>query len=845
MIIIITLLFVIGNTITPTKVYATKSQESFIGGFFSKFKNTAASAIGFSRSVSGESDWGLENIPGNLLKDLIYLVVSLGDVGMAAMQVTLLGDANFWVGTMLSYKNDNLDDPQSWLYADQSDVDALQNGGTSDRGSMLVIADHEGLKNGIFQAHWKVPNMLYSPEIIFSNKVAALDANYINPHEYEAVRDSEEARREAESFAGKIRPTIASWYRAFRNISIVALLSVLVYIGIRILMGTVVEKAQYKQRLADWFIALCMVFFMHFIMAGIMMISEKITDLFDQTVNSGIIVAVDDGTIFKTSFTGYIRFAAQSDSWTEALGYGTMYLCLVALTLRYTFIYMKRALYIAFFTMIAPLVAITYPIDKAGDGKAQAFNTWFKEYLINALLQPVHLILYSALVGAAIMLVVENPIYGIVALLFISTAEKWIKKMFKMEAPMTATTLSDVALLGSMLNMGKNIVGGIGKTVKLGAIAVATGGAGAAAAGAGEAAGAGAAAAGAEEAAGAEGLTGMLANGAGMLGTGGGGAGSGPSLLGGTVEDVVTGNGAGGASSQDTAQKLEEVDSNNLQYYNDMKEAGHSKNELKQLADDLDLTEYLRQKEAQEINSHTVAVNMLDESAPTPDAVGQTNVEDVATEDVAKQEEKKENDQDKYYKDYFKDKLISKAQEKDEKEELVDMLKQGALGIAGAVPGAMLGAAGAALRGDDPAATVAAGAMAGANTGASFTKSLAEIGDTIFNNNVKIIVKEGEGIKDKDIVKNTAQIAQRERWSEAKMIKVAELAHQFPDLANNKESQKQIQEIMREQGVSEKKLEQVINDVIKTQSGIGDLNKKQEQAEKQTEKLQKNMENWK
>ena len=50
---------------------------------------------------------------------------------------------------------------------------------------------------------------------------------------------------------------------------------------------------------------------------------------------------------------------------------------------------------------------------------------------------------------------------------------------------------------------------------------------------------------------------------------------------------------------------------------------------------------------------------------------------------------------------------------------------------------------------------------------------------------------------------------------------------------------------MREQGVSEKKLEQVINDVIKTQSGIGDLNKKQEQAEKQTEKLQKNMENWK
>ena len=88
----------------------------------------------------------------------------------------------------------------------------------------------------------------------------------------------------------------------------------------------------------------------------------------------------------------------------------------------------------AFFTMIAPLVALTYPIDKVGDGKAQAFNMWFKEYTVNAMIQPIHLLLYTALVSSAISLASANPIYAIVAIGFMIPAEKFIKKMFKVES---------------------------------------------------------------------------------------------------------------------------------------------------------------------------------------------------------------------------------------------------------------------------------------------------------------------------------------------------------------------------------------------------------------------------
>ena len=36
--------------------------------------------------------------------------------------------------------------------------------------------------------------------------------------------------------------------------------------------------------------------------------------------------------------------------------------------------------------MISPLISITYSIDKIGDGKSQALNTWLKEFIYNDVL---------------------------------------------------------------------------------------------------------------------------------------------------------------------------------------------------------------------------------------------------------------------------------------------------------------------------------------------------------------------------------------------------------------------------------------------------------------------------
>ncbi len=118
---------------------------------------------------------------------------------------------------------------------------------------------------------------------------------------------------------------------------------------------------------------------------------------------------------------------------------------MVCYTCLFTFKYLKRVLIIAFLTLISPLVALTYPIDKIRDGKAQAFDLWFKEYIFNALEQPFHLIIYTIFVTSSIDLVSINPLIAIITLAFIGPAEKILRKFFGFDKAGTSGALGSFA----------------------------------------------------------------------------------------------------------------------------------------------------------------------------------------------------------------------------------------------------------------------------------------------------------------------------------------------------------------------------------------------------------------
>lgn len=373
----------------------------------------------------------------------------------------------------------------------------------------------------------KLPMFAISPEEIFQNKIALLDVNFFNPNKYEDTTTVDGQIVEQKSSALTLQPIVSTWYYALRNLAIVALLSILVYVGIKILISSSAEdKAKYKQRLLDWLVAMCLLFFMHYIMAFAVTITEEITKaIVPMNDKYGIIIGssagdeseggkklgeyvYDDGTeIFSSSSTaqglrdagvivpetggsggelfvwpsnmmGKARIELQlepknipeDEILMRQFGYTVIYLALVMYTVLFLFRYLKRLMMLAFLTIIAPLMAMTYPLDKIKDGSAQGFNTWLKEYIYNLLIQPVHLVIYTVLVGTALDLVMDNLIYGLVALGFILQAEKLLRKFFGFDKASTvaggsalggALAMQGINALGKMLGRGgKNQKGG-------------------------------------------------------------------------------------------------------------------------------------------------------------------------------------------------------------------------------------------------------------------------------------------------------------------------------------------------------------------------------------------------
>ena len=313
-----------------------------------------------------------------------------------------------------------------------------------DNETAEVIIDFAELDRGWFNAGgYSIPIVKYSPEKIFSGEIPALDVNFLNPKEWNSDAENEKSITQA------LHSTIAGWYNALRNLAVVALLSVLLYMAIRmIISSTASDKAKYKKMIIDWLTALCLLFFLHYIMSFALTLTQSLTDGLSSANSVIVEVRRPDNDLaeggsktdikFKTDLMGVCRMYMQYSNYGVRFPYVIMYIALVVYTIKFTWEYLKRAITMAFLTLMAPVVAITYPIDKLGDGKAQAFNMWLKEYVFNLLLQPFHLIIYVVFMESAMNIAVNNPIYAIFFLAFITPAEKLLRKFFGFDKSSTA-----------------------------------------------------------------------------------------------------------------------------------------------------------------------------------------------------------------------------------------------------------------------------------------------------------------------------------------------------------------------------------------------------------------------
>lgn len=309
----------------------------------------------------------------------------------------------------------------------------------------------------------KFPKFKYSPEEIFLGNVDMLSIDFITGKvtDYEGIRDNNSTGWKA------IRKNVATWYKVMRYIALIGLLSVLIYTGIRIIISSNAgDKAKYKERIVNWFVAIVLLFVMHYLMAFIVTVVQNITTLFGSSIGKITVVAGD--MKFDTNLIGLARFQMQQQPLSKQVVNLIIYIALVTLTLKFTITYLRRMLNMAFLTLIAPIVALTYPIDKM-NGQAQGFNLWLKDYIYNSLLQPMHYFLYLILINSCLTLAASNPIYAIVALLFMSEAEKLLKQIFGFQRARMGTVggiagaMKTAAVTSMLMNMFKNpIIGGKG-----------------------------------------------------------------------------------------------------------------------------------------------------------------------------------------------------------------------------------------------------------------------------------------------------------------------------------------------------------------------------------------------
>lgn len=266
-------------------------------------------------------------------------------------------------------------------------------------GEKSDIKTDDGILTNLKQ---KMENSLTLEKIVY-NQVPVLDVNIFN------LNKAGGKDIKSDSLAGIVRNIASNWYYIFRTITIIALLVILIYIGIKIAITSVAsEKAAYKEFLVNWLIAFIVVFAMPYLMILIMQINESLVSIFaGMGKQLNLYETVRELTWSAKMSTGVI---------------GTMlYVTLVYYLVKFVVLYFKRLFVTVILIVIAPLVAGKYAYDKVRGGKGDnSLGKWFQEFTFSVMMQTVHALVYTVFISMTINIVTNSSEGSIIAMIILS-----------------------------------------------------------------------------------------------------------------------------------------------------------------------------------------------------------------------------------------------------------------------------------------------------------------------------------------------------------------------------------------------------------------------------------------
>lgn len=304
---------------------------------------------------------------------------------------------------------------------------------------LLIAQGLHGLLTGIASLGDDSIQGFVTPDDIFFNRVGFTDVNFFD------------IPSDQSSMVYAIRVNIATWYYVLRILSVVILLVILIYVGIRMALSTVAsDQAKYKKMLMDWAMSFALLFFLGYIIVFTLEANTALINMLGQANK----VVIGDGVV--TELAKNVASLSGTRSWAAFI----VYCSLIGMTCAFLLAYIKRMLTVGFLIIIAPLITITYSIDKMKDGQAQALNTWMREFMFNVLIQPFHVIIYLVFVSSTLNILSSSPslakmFLSIICMSFVWTAEKIVKQIFGFN---NASSLGEtLAAMEVVKSIGRNL----------------------------------------------------------------------------------------------------------------------------------------------------------------------------------------------------------------------------------------------------------------------------------------------------------------------------------------------------------------------------------------------------
>lgn len=278
----------------------------------------------------------------------------------------------------------------------------------------------------------------FSIDRVVFNRVALFNANYFDTESTYKVGDELEIAANPSNIS--VKDGIIDVYKICRALAMTISLLVLIYIGIRMALSTVAsDQAKYKKMFTSWIESIVILFCMVYIMVAIVSLGEVLTGVF-YNIRCELIDSNQGYGVFEDSVREQTWSGLFEKSGLDLTMWSIIYWCLLFTEIKFFWLYAKRLLMTGLLITVSPLIIITYSIDKAGDGRAQVFSSWMKEFVVNVLIQPLHALIYLIFLLTANAIAKQSPLVALVLLMSMGTVERMVKVIFDLKV----TTLRGV-----------------------------------------------------------------------------------------------------------------------------------------------------------------------------------------------------------------------------------------------------------------------------------------------------------------------------------------------------------------------------------------------------------------